>query len=149
MLHRYLALPADRHMQYQHACVLGPITHREVVATVHPGITDCTQTTAGRVPFYILMNHHVTLRHWFMALLYDIALQHPHLGPCLPSLLAADQASCCTFWVQLEVVVTRAPSFFFAPVLWSYRNTMLAIAYCYPSSAPSMESASLSSSFAL
>lgn len=40
MLHRYLALPADRYMQYQHACVLGPITHREVVATVHPGVTD-------------------------------------------------------------------------------------------------------------
>ena len=63
MLHRYLALPADRHMQYQHACVLGPVTHREVVATVHPGVTDCSQTTEGRDPLYILMNHHVTLRH--------------------------------------------------------------------------------------
>lgn len=118
-------------MQYQHACALGPKTHREVVGST-PRNHRLYPHHSGLGP---ILNSHESPGD-FMALLYGILI----CATLSPSLLAADQASGCTLSVLLEVVVARVPSVFFAPVLWSYPNTMLAIAYCYRASAPSMES---------
>lgn len=92
-----------------------------------------------------LRNHHVALRHLFMALLYGIptcATVSPASLPQTNPAAAPSQGSWKLSWQGFLQSSLQ-------PDLRSYPNTMLAIAYCYPASALSMESAPLSSSFAL
>lgn len=53
MLYCYPAQPMGGSVQYQAIRVLGPAIHREVVATAHPAITDCTQIPLGRTPILL------------------------------------------------------------------------------------------------